>query len=95
MAKKSVGDIWKELQAATAPRGRVGGLGGLAYTQRAQARPATKAPGSGFIESLQAPAAGRDSHDAVLVGVGLACSKGDILISKHTQPAQVTGRAPL
>ncbi|GAB4823764.1 hypothetical protein N2152v2_010810 [Parachlorella kessleri] len=49
--RKAVQDIWKELQSATAPKGRLGGLGNISYSVQRQAPRRPKGPG--FIEGLQ------------------------------------------
>ena len=68
--RKAVQDIWKELQSATAPKGRLGGLGNISYSVQRQAP--RKAKGPGFIESLQPraqPAQPSQPGDTLLVSI--------------------------
>ncbi len=67
-SRKSVQDIWKELQSATAPRGRLSGLGGISYSvQKAPAQ--RKAKGPSFIEGLQPASQPSESGDPIMVGL--------------------------
>lgn len=70
--KRSVNDIWRELQSATAPRGR---LGGLAYTTQRAAQPrqlAAKKPS--FIAGLQPGGAGSSAPGAATCSADAAAA---------------------